>query len=71
MMIMPEGCNDVQPSLVTLAPHQQQQAKLMRRQMQRLVALWYHLQLAHGQEPFFLTSRDAAALLGVHYTTVF
>jgi hypothetical protein len=43
----------------------------MQWKMQLLVALCYQLQLAQRRKSFFLTSRDAAALLGVAHTTVF
>lgn len=43
----------------------------MPRPMQLLVALCYHLQLAQGESPFFLGSRDAAGLMKIPHTTVF
>ena len=43
----------------------------MSLQMQRLVALCYQLQLAQGDEPFFLSCRDAGRLLGIPHTTAF
>lgn len=44
----------------------------MGREMQLLVALCYQLQKLRGEKPFFLGSRDAAALLGhSNHTTVF
>jgi hypothetical protein len=37
--------------------------------LKKLVCLTYQMQLHHGKKPFFLSCRDAGALIGVHFET--
>ena len=42
----------------------------MSKKMQLLVALCFQLQRIQGEQPFFLTCRDAGSLLETPFTTV-